>query len=247
MIYRTLFAVVGLAALLLGLHGNFRTGPNSDAESLTRVEEPGFQQTDGDKGGQHEGVTALRKELSFLRAELNGLRQPAVNEEIDVLKAQIAALQRERQGESAAQPATTNGNDAEEYGNDAVDAEDWMSAERAEQQAAEQRSALNTVFEEETIDADWSTDATQALERAFASEELSNASVHSAECRSTLCRVDVEHEDPEKAGEFEMWFGKQIAEMLPRFSLFQEEVDGRAITVVYLARDGHKLPNPGSQ
>lgn len=166
------------------------------------------------------------------------MRQPGVNEEIEALKTQIATLQNREE-----KPTAVGDDDAGGYGNDVDTAAEWMSTGQSAQRTAEQRLALNTAFEAETFDEDWSTDVTQALQRAIASEELSDASVRAAECRSTLCRVDVEHQGSAQSDEFELWFGSQIADVLPRFSLFQEEVDGRAITVVYLARDSHRLPN----
>ncbi|MGI9326741.1 MAG: hypothetical protein ACR2PZ_16095, partial [Pseudomonadales bacterium] len=189
MFSRTVFTVVGAATLLMGLHMTFRNGDSRDVESPTVAEAPGFRQSDGDRGEHHEGIAALREEISYLRAELSALRQPAVIEEIDALKVQVAALQQRVTGESVAEPVTASDNDTAERGNNELDAAEWMSAAHAKQHTVDQKWVLDAAFDAETTDDDWSTEVRQALHQAFGSQELSDASIHSAECRSTLCRV----------------------------------------------------------
>ncbi len=79
--------------------------------------------------------------------------------------------------------------------------------------------------------------------RAFESEELTKAAVLVVECKSTLCRVEVEHEKQADVSLFELWFPHKVGDLLSRFTMQHEEHgDGGVATVIDMAREGFSLP-----
>jgi hypothetical protein len=120
-----------------------------------------------------------------------------------------------------------------------------FASEAAEDQdnANEQRmTELDTVFANEVIDSVWSNDAAHQIEKVLSSSELNGSKVATVDCRSTLCRTEVTHEDPLAREIFEATFPARLG--WTDFHGRMQQVEGPAGigTVVYLSRDGHTLP-----
>jgi hypothetical protein len=93
------------------------------------------------------------------------------------------------------------------------------------------------------VDTRWSFEAGEAIREALASEELSGTLLLSAECRSTLCQVEVEHSEEEQWHEFQLLFQEKIAHLLPHTtSSHTDQGDGRSQSLLFLAREGYRLP-----
>lgn len=114
--------------------------------------------------------------------------------------------------------------------------------ERQDQAEAEQRERFDVVEETvraEQVDLDWAPAATQTLHEAFSSEDMVGLELVGADCRTTLCRVDVEidssltQEDTQhRLMRASPWNG---------YVLFEITGDPPGATF-YLARDGERLP-----
>ncbi len=92
-------------------------------------------------------------------------------------------------------------------------------------------------------DPDWSADASQWLEAAFADERLTGSSIEEIDCRTTLCRIIIRHESPTS----QKSFLPALAELTPQLPEFgvqaQPASDGVLRTTVFAAREGHNLPH----
>jgi hypothetical protein len=120
-------------------------------------------------------------------------------------------------------------------------------AEEERRRVEERMQALETSLQSEPLNRSWSIQVSEQITQAFASEELAGISLDHVECRSTLCRVEVTHDDPMRRGEFEIWFPFKVAQFLPRLVMRRvDNDDGSSSTVVYTARQGYRLPDvPG--
>lgn len=131
--------------------------------------------------------------------------------------------------------------------------EEYALAQAQEEEEAEQErfarlEFIETSLQTEQIDSEWSDQTSVAIKQTFNSQELAAAEVSNIDCRATLCRVDVHHDNQEKLTAFQSWFPLKVAESLPRLTMdHSEEGEDRFSTVVYLARDGYELPTPATE
>jgi hypothetical protein len=147
--------------------------------------------------------------------------------EVAALRAELTAVKR----------ATAMGRPAEQDRH-ALEAE---SRQRIRAQAEVTERALQA----ESVDLRWSTDARRLI--LVAAGVLAATSVTDVECRATLCRMRVSHEDESARAAFERDFPPAVAELLPQLMVDSLETDGGPPgQVLYLGRDGHDLPAAGS-
>jgi hypothetical protein len=202
----------------------------------------------GGDGEAHE-LAALKEELSLLRLQRGapdetGIAEPALAKRLDRLASEMAALQTQMQ--HIIRTVATLSADGDGAGPDLVPVTEIdleAMAQEEEYQAQERIARLNTGFEAERTDIQWSPEATDSITRAFESEELARSTLYGVECRSTTCRVEVEHENAADLSDFELWFPLQVGDTLPKFTMrHEEQSDGRVSTVVYMMRDGFSMP-----
>jgi len=113
---------------------------------------------------------------------------------------------------------------------------------RAEEEArADRRFAfLTEQVRAEPMDRSWAPHAVEAIESA--TEDFPGSAVQRIDCRSTLCQVEVEHDDRRTSDRFTDYFFPRVPS-LPRGALRRLETpDGRPRSLVILARQGHALP-----
>lgn len=120
---------------------------------------------------------------------------------------------------------------------------DVRQAMIATQQETEQYTkALDTSFQKEEPDRDWSSRSINEIQGTFESKDSAGISIVDIQCRSTLCRIVAE-------GEL-IQIGKVLHRSLPKLSThFSQSLmtsvngeGGRVKTVIYLVRQGHNLP-----
>lgn len=188
--------------------------------------------------GKDDEIRSLRRDLTLLRTEVNSLQHQ--------LKQVIASVQSVT---SAPAYLAEDGrlNDfsyrAVESDFEELELDEVTLVLEAERRAYERIQLIETSLQQEHVDASWSTEASDAIEQTFDSEELAGASLVDLECRSTLCRVEVLHDDSEQLTEFQLLFPNKIGHILPQLTLDHvEEGDSSTSTVIYLARDGYRLP-----
>lgn len=105
---------------------------------------------------------------------------------------------------------------------------------------------LDDVFAAEPVDQDWAQDTAYHIEEIITGEDLQSlVDVYTHECRSSLCRVVVEHDDPEELREFMSAFDFSIGDTLPGATSVREDLDdGWSRITLYMAREGVDPPAP---
>lgn len=164
---------------------------------------------------------ALRREVLLLRADLSGVRN---------------RVQQLEQSENR----STSDEDAQ-----TIESPEEVFAARTEaaQRAEDRLGAIEAAFLGEPTDRSWSADTSMAIDEALQSEQLRGTNVRSVECRSTMCRVEVAHDDPRKRMEFGLWLPAKLGGVLPTF-ITKEVDEGEGVTgsILFLVRLDHQLP-----
>jgi len=114
-----------------------------------------------------------------------------LNAKLKRLDEKFAALRQEVQTRLAAQTAaSTEESDRETALSDPRT--DSLALAEAEREEQERVQTLQHNFQNESMtDLEWSSRASAALEKAFASDRAANAQVNNMECRSRQCRVEL--------------------------------------------------------
>ena len=107
----------------------------------------------------------------------------------------------------------------------------------------ERFAVIDSRFQAEPADAQWSSDTLDLITQVLANEELAQTEVSGLDCRTTLCRLKVTHAHVEAANQFALVFPMEVGDLLPRITYYhQESADGTINTVLYLVRTGNELP-----
>jgi len=167
----------------------------------------------------------------------------AIRSEVALLRAEVAALRREKGEEHAARAESA----AADAGLEPFDPaeEEALLIEEEERAMQARLETIEGAIATEPEDAEWSYSAADLIREVLASKEFEGTSLYGLECRSTLCKLEVGHDDRRKRTEFEMRFPMRVASLLPRVTMNLIEDDGGSSrTIVYLAREGHRFPQP---
>jgi hypothetical protein len=187
-----------------------------------------------EKDGQaNPEVADLRSQVALLRSDL------------DEVQRQLRQLV-----QSASQaPLSVKPSSAEEPADAIVLSEQELREQEADMIEAENQRSLarmaagEAALQQESADGVWSIQAAEALREALASEALSGTAVQDIDCRSTLCRLQVVHDNREQQALFEHGFSFKVGQLLPRMMMHSEEqTDGTISATMYLAREGNELP-----
>jgi hypothetical protein len=201
-------------------------------------------------------------EIERLKAELKQLEHDGHNREqesaklqneLDLLRSQLVDLRWEQTGN----PEMINSTAARDddagavglYVNPAAadlpdsDASDLTPEEEIEQADAQMWAQIDVIEEAimaEDPDPDWAQAAVDELDGAYQGEEMAGAEFVSVECRTTMCRMELALTGTKTAEET----FRSLADLAPwEGQGFVQIEDGElGQVVVYLAREGHSLP-----
>lgn len=117
----------------------------------------------------------------------------------------------------------------------------------AEPAAAEVRVALlDRQVRTERTDPRWSGPATAQIQAAFAEGGLAGSTLRNAACQTTLCRVEVDHRDALALDRFLGEFSARLGWNTHSYAQTLTHEDGSATLVLYLSREGYRLPRAGA-
>lgn len=170
-------------------------------------------------------LTKINHELTLLRSQLTELKQKQEAIVWDIDQMTLAGLE-----DSTGAPGT------EEAAGVALPPEEEL--EQAEVQTEAQVELLEQTLFTEKIDSGWASSAQLALEEAFGDKEVTGFELVGHECRSTLCRLELNFDgsaSPEQSFQ-------NFLQLRPWQGYGFSQVDNEGFAVVYLARDGYSLP-----
>jgi len=113
--------------------------------------------------------------------------------------------------------------------------------QRLEQEANQSFITVDNSLLSETIDSEWSSYAISEITTKFEATELSNIEIVELDCRTTLCKMNINIASPDS----QMDTFDKLNESLPwdGETLIQINADG-SNAVIYLSRENHRLtPN----
>ncbi len=178
--------------------------------------------------------------------EVRNLRQT-----VSLLKSQVASLETRLQVRQEAQPlaapAAEHVSDTTEQTTSPPEDEldETVLAEREQGYWEEYLGLIEAGLQHEHVDRQWSSKAKTEIENAFTNKALAGAAVTNIECRTSLCRIEVVHEDPQSLAEFDVLLAQKLTHILPQAVMDRIELeDGSISTFVYMSRDGYELPQP---
>lgn len=121
-------------------------------------------------------------------------------------------------------------------------------AEREQEQWENYLDFVETGLQQERVDRQWSSMANTEIENVLLNDELGDLSVNDIECRTTLCRIEIVHENSSSMTLFDVLLPQKLAHLLPKSVMSHIQLeDGSTKTVIYLSRDGYELPQPDQQ
>jgi hypothetical protein len=176
--------------------------------------------------------TSPGNELAVLRREIAALRA-----EVALLRGQVLA-------QAVAPPEAEHPEDAGIDSGEGASGQALEQASReAEQRHAERLEAIQSALLGESVDPAWSLEATGGIEQVFTRGLFREARLLGVECRASLCRVEVLHQDPAELPQFTASFPAEVAAYANRMTMRQTlNEDGSVVTVLYLGREGYPFP-----
>ncbi|ABA58291.1 hypothetical protein Noc_1823 [Nitrosococcus oceani ATCC 19707] len=248
--FHLLIVISGLAVLSIGVYITLFSTPDdvtSHSSNMILTEE-GVRNDEGDESVP--SLVALEQEMALLKMELAALKQTSTSsnrlqQEIVKLKKEVMVLR----GRVESLPGKGEyGSNVENEGDSPASAQlteqDMIAAAEEEDYKYRKRmEIMERVFLSENIDPQWSTKTSGLITQHLEKGEQTKTNLEDVDCRATLCRVAVNHQDAAVAEEFQLQFPMQMAEALPQINyLYEQQADGSVSMVMYLARDGYDLP-----
>lgn len=196
---------------------------------------------------------ATNRQLSDLRHKYGLIAEAAAHEgqspssaprEETISADQLAGAQRLARRLLAAQNAAASAEPAEVPPSATAESESNSAAAPEPPSWSDQMARVDTVFSEEATDRSWSRDAETQLGSSLSPLAVGGARIQEVSCRSTLCRVKVEHTSEEAVRDLlnatfalrRSWKGA-VATMRDA-----DSPPGTFSGVAFFSRDGHDLP-----
>lgn len=198
-----------------------------------------------------EEVAALRREISDLKDRIAStsasVQMETADPEVDSLKQDIAALQEQLATLGAEVRAGAKHIPAAQPQAEPMQSEEERQ-EAAKQAVTERMNYIASRFESEDVDAQWGNNVETQLISTFQNPALQHSALVNAECRSTLCRIEVAHEDGADVSEFQSVLADETAKIAPEGAI-QQVVgpDGKTRSIIFLARSGARIPDPNER
>jgi hypothetical protein len=242
---RVLLASIGITLVVTLIWAFLPTGElaqeqgNADAVGLSPfadVPEPLLGQEADDSPSGSPNNNALRREVDRLRADLTTLRG-----NLTTLRGNLITVHEQLKNVAEKQAAEEDDPFDEQTALmpplDPLEREAF-TVEQSRATTITRTQLLDASLRMEAIDSGWSAEARGAIEQALA-KALEGSWVQSIECRSTLCRLEVAHQDASGREAFEQHFDLQASGLLSgRMKSTEEHPDGSSRTVLYLFREG---------
>lgn len=188
-------------------------------------------------------LAALRELVSAANAVSEGV--DVVNDDGQILKLlrTLVAEQKIMQHEIAALQLDIGAREVERWPGDGLDV---FSQEESPIYTANTIQEIETGFSTQEPDLQWSTDVVShidnAIEQLSAEDYGAGAYVTELDCRSSLCKLELVHDDPKDFMRYELMLALSFVGHLPEHTSTREtDEHGRTYAVYYMARNGYDL------
>lgn len=247
---RLLIITGGLAALSASVYVTLFSTLEGTTPHSSNMMLPAESVSNDDGGGFAPSLMALKKDVALLKMDLVALKQTSTSssrlqQEILKLKKEVVALQeRVKNSPTKDEHHSKIENVSDSSASAQLTEEDMIAAaEESDYEYRKRMEIMESVFLSENIDPQWSTKTSGLITQHLEKGEQTKTNLEDVDCRATLCRVAVNHQDAAVAEEFQLQFPMQMAEALPQINyLYEQQADGSVSMVMYLARDGYDLP-----
>ncbi len=210
-----------------------------------------------------EGTNQTTETKTMLQLSTNGVDDALKTNEKTVLDKQYSALQKQQEELVNAQAMIRNqlskvdslwnklqSKEDEQVSVDGIDVNLNPDADYQQQENFAQEDIFaqeETQLFAETVDPDWSAGAESSLgEAVFTAIESEDSNLVSTSCRSSLCRLEVDHADRSSADQFMEKLPEQIEWDHEGLVKYEEQSDGSIKVVMLVTRQGHPL-QPGAE
>ena len=105
---------------------------------------------------------------------------------------------------------------------------------------------LNAKLATQPVDETWAREKSTAIEKLFASKFRDGVQLLDTTCGNTLCRVSLAHSDAQQREQSVGDLRFEAPFIGDGFARFEDGVDGRPVTHIFIAREGHKLDALGA-
>jgi hypothetical protein len=163
-----------------------------------------------------------------------------VNAKMAALTAQLESLKKQAEGTDAAPSVSPDGSFVEQV---------QQANEQAEAQEDAQQTLVEQAIVSEKLDPSWAPRAEASLRGLFEQSEIHSLKLLSAQCRATICRMEIAASDSEGTGDFDLSFRRMLLHMPWQgqgFGRVYNPFGPSPTAVFFLAREGASLPQPTS-
>ena len=164
-----------------------------------------------------------------------------VNAKMAALTAQLDSLKKQASATDAAAPSVSpDGSFAEKL---------QQANEQAEAQTDAQQALVEQAIVSEKLDPSWAPRAEASLHSLFEQSEIHSLKLLSAQCRATICRMEIAPSDSEGTDDFALSFRRMLLHMPWQgqgFGRVYNPFGPSPTAVLFLAREGASLPQPTS-
>ncbi len=115
--------------------------------------------------------------------------------------------------------------------------------EEAKAHRLELQDSLEATFTTQSYDAGWAHGAQERAEELVRVSLPAGSALRAVDCRETLCRVELDHQDVDSHREFVGHFDEAMQWGGPAAILFDETVPGKVATIAYLGRKDVPFPD----
>ena len=224
------FAAVALSASYLQFRHEVpstRSPGSQAAHSISPASLAGESQSDR-RDVETQTLREIQGELIVLKNELGALK---------------SAISSMRSTVSDGVPGEITQTGEEELVPTAAQIAEWRQAveeqgKRAQAEHEQRLDRLESRFSAESLDRDWALEKSQVVRTAldaFAKTTKTATSAQSMECRSSMCRIEMEFDSEEARNDFDLHLAQSVASQLPSMDIKQEAV-GNGIKVTYFLK-----------
>lgn len=187
--------------------------------------------------GTTQALAALRQEVAYIKATLSALQQQTPTAEAAAattsIRAEIDALWRHVRAQERGPAAAISG---ESDSGDHPRADPLSRAEAERQRLARLRT-VESAFEQEPLDPQWSSQAALTVQQALVGDAADSVNVQAIECRSQTCRVEATADNAAALTQWIPGLAERLAETLPSITANQiQQPNGAATLILYLSR-----------